>query len=156
MWLAIGFTLLCFGMALFPILKLVPSQRQKQMMKIRQSALQQGFKIDVRTPEIDSALKSEYDLTGQVVYRLPSEEMNTQYILALRSNNNEEWFWVNDKRPNPALMESLTDLYSQLPEKIIAVEHSQAGSGVCFDERGDPEQLKLLTEILTKLNQVFL
>ncbi|MCK5881686.1 MAG: hypothetical protein KAG18_07400 [Sinobacterium sp.] len=156
MWLAIGLTLLCFGMALFPLLKLVPNHRQKEMMKIRQAALAQGFNVDIRTPEIDSALKSQYDLTGQVVYRLQAEDINTRYVLALRSNNTGEWFWVNDKRPPAAVMEKLTLIYQDLPKKIIAVEHSQAGTGVCFDERGEPAQLTPLKATLNKLNHVFI
>jgi hypothetical protein len=155
MWTAIGLSALCFGMVLFPILKLVPNQRQKERLKLRQAALQRGFKIDVRTPDIDNALKSQYNLVGQVVYRITSESMETPYVLALRSNNNGEWFWVNNKNPNAALMEKLQTIYEQLPEKIIAVEHSQAGSGVCFDEMGDIEQLQTLETVLNKLNRVF-
>ncbi len=157
MWIAIGITLLCFGMAIHPILSLVPTKAQKYKIKMRQAAFAQGLSIDIRLPELDESLQNQYDFSEQAIYRLqPDRALETPYLLALRSKVSGDWFWVKEQRPPAKLIEPLIVLYNQLPDKIKAVEHSEVGSGVCFNEFGSVDQLTTLKAHLSDLNQLFL
>jgi hypothetical protein len=144
------------GLITYPIVLLVPSKQQKQLMTLRQAAIGRGLRIQIRPPKLPDALQSQYpDLPRTAAYLLPEphSRLTTRY-LAVRSNQPDEWFWLDKNRPPAALMQAMLDLYKTLPDYCLAVEQGNQGSALFVRERFGEQELDKLCQLLTKLNQM--
>ena len=141
------------GMMAFPILQFIPNEKQKRQMAFRQAALRKGINIQMRHPELPKALALEYEGLAQcTAYFKPQQSsLNANYV-AVRSNNSEEWFWINERRPPAAMMAKMLHLYAELPHFCEAIEQNASGSTVFLHDYIEPEMVELLENTLNKLN----
>ena len=155
MWWGIAIALLCMGMAAWPIMQLIPSERQKQIIALRQLASRLGFTVEIKPAELPDALAKQYPLQGCALYVLQQKQSRLPHtpLLALRSKRDDTWFWL-DKNPPAALIEPLQMAYQALPANIVALQHQSHGTGVYFDERGDQQLLESLKQQLADINAI--
>ena len=155
MWLGIGIALLCIGMAAWPIMQLIPSERQKEIIAIRQLAMRLGFKVEIKQPDLPKALEQQFIFSGKALYLIAQKQkqLNHTPLLALRSKHSGEWFWL-ENNPPARLIEPLQKAYQKLPDSIFAVEHQSYGTGVYFNERGDEAALEQLKQTIIQINKV--
>jgi hypothetical protein len=141
------------GMMTFPVLQFVPSKNQKRQMAFRQAALRKGINIQMRHPDLPKALASEYpELERCTAYFKPQPStLNANYV-AVRSNNGEEWFWINERRPPAAMMAKMLHLYAELPRFCEAIEQNSSGSTVFLHDHIELNMIVPLENTLNKLN----
>lgn len=153
-WLLLLFIILLIGMFTYPLIMLVPTPREKVRIALRQAAMSKGIKIEVRRPVLPEKLKNPYDHLGKAVgYGLPAQNyLLKQKHTALRNPDTDEWFWLDGCRPPAHIMQTLLDIYSQLPDYCLAVEQSRDGSMIFLVENFSTEQLDAIHTSLTKLN----
>ena len=147
--------LLVLGMLAYPILQLVPSEGQKRQVAFRQAALRKGINIQIRQPEMPPELASQYpDMHRCAAYFKPCNSSLNQAFVAVRSNNDREWFWINDRRPPASMMARLLPAYESVPGFCQAIEQSQAGTALFLIDNLPLEQVDILENTLTQLNRV--
>lgn len=157
-WLLVLFIIILIGMSTYPIMMLAPTKRDKERILLRKAVMAAGIGIEVRNPYplLPEKLQNQYDRLKQTVgYSLscPRSVLNQNYI-AVRSNQPNEWFWINGKRPPTELMQTMLDHYRQLPDYCLAVEQGQHASVIFTRENFSVEKLDSLLETLTKLNKL--
>ena len=155
-WLPWLILVVVLGMLAYPIIMIVPSARQKQLMALRISATQHGIAVQIRSPILPARLKDHYrQLANGVAYALPCHDSClTGSYTALRSSHSGDWFWPDQQRPPVTLLPALLAQYQQLPDYCLAVEQGPAGSAVYVREVFPADDIARLHASLTKLNQL--
>lgn len=145
--------LVVMGMVLAPILHIIPTRQQKNQTAFRQAALGRGLLIEVRQPKLPPALASQYGNIGRCVGygKHAHNTLNNSYI-ALKSNNDRQWFWLNDQRPPAAMMGKMLAVYQDLPDFCLAVEQGPTGTTLFLVDNLGLDRLDLLEATLDKLN----
>ena len=144
------------GMAAWPILHMVPSTAQKRQIAFRIKAQNLGIQIKLHHPDLPHQIKSQYsDLNTAVTYFLPEHDSQLRgAFIAIRSiNSDNEWFWL-DESPDGKWMEKMLPVYQQLPSYILAVEQSQAGTSLFWQERGEETRIEEIYQQLKNCNQI--
>jgi hypothetical protein len=140
-------------MMAYPILQIVPSAQQKRQIAFRQAALAKGINIQIRQPELPAVLADQYpDIRHCAAYFKPAKSVLEKNYIALRSNTDKQWFWLNDQRPPAALMPKMLAMYAEVPEFCLALEQNAAGSTLFLLDSLELEKTALLDETLNKLN----
>lgn len=146
--------LLVLGMLAYPILQIIPSEGQKRQVAFRQAAMHKGLLVQIRQPEIPAELASQYPAINHCAgYFKPCSSNLRQTIVALRSNNDREWFWINNRRPPAAIMARLLALYADAPDFCHAIEQSAAGTTLFLIDTQEPAQLEPLEALIDQLNR---
>lgn len=144
------------GMAAWPILHMVPSTVQKRQIAFRIKAQGLGIQVKLQRPELPQELKSQYhNLNTAVAYFLPEYDSKLKgSFVAMKSNNQAtEWFWL-DRSPEAKWMNKMLPSYQQLPSYILAIEQSQAGTSLYWNERGEIESIDDVFAALKQCNQL--
>lgn len=145
--------LLVLGMLAYPILQIIPSEGQKRQVAFRQAAMRKNIRIQIRHPEMAEGLASQYpDLNRCAAYFKPCESPLNQAFVAVRSNTDQEWFWINDRRPPAAMMNRMLQAYREVPDFCLAIEQSQAGSTLFLLDSLPLEKVDAVEKALDRLN----
>ncbi|NRB41583.1 MAG: hypothetical protein HRU20_24450 [Pseudomonadales bacterium] len=147
---------ICVGMAVWPILHLVPSTAQKRQMAFRAKAQELAIQVQIRRPHLPPELKSQYhDVATSTAYYLPNFDSKLKgSFTAIRSQNAPyDWFWIH-QRPTAQWMTKMLPIYQQLPDNILAVEQYAAGSTVFWREQGDINTVLEIHIQLQRLNDL--
>ena len=149
--------LLVLGMLAYPILQIIPSEGQKRQIAFRQAAMRKGINIQIRHPEMPAELATQYpDMNRCAAYFKPCDSTLTQAFVAVRSNTDKEWFWINDRRPPAAMMTRMLPAYQEVPDFCLAIEQSQAGTTLFLLDSLPVEQIEALENTLGRLNSIIL
>lgn len=126
-WIAFGIIVITLGLMTYPILQLIPNDRQKKQLALRQAAMKLGFQIQIRHPHLDERLDALYeDLKKTVAYSLPQETGLEGTFTAIRSVTYEgQWFWLNEKFPDLSSFDKFLETTPKLPKQVLAVEFTQ-------------------------------
>lgn len=132
-WLIIG---LALCMILGPIMLLKPSPRQQRLAKLRALAPKLGLKIHM------AHLGGE----ERAVYQLPWPVGKKRYhcldwCLERKTYIHDihlcqYWYWVDNKIPDPEVVQLLRQQLPLLPESINGVAANSQGLSCFWDERG--------------------
>lgn len=141
------------GMLVYPFLQLIPNKQQQRQVAFRQAAIQKGIHIQIRHPELPATLANEYSpLVHCAAYFKPAKTSLTNTYIALRSNTDNEWFWLNDRRPPAAIMAKMLIAYKELPAFCLAVEQNPDGSTLFLQDGLPLDQIAKVDDALNKLN----
>lgn len=141
------------GMLTYPFLQLIPDKRQKRQVAFRQAAMQKGINIQIRHPDLPPALASQYPALLQcAAYYKPEKSLLTNNYIAVRSNNNNDWFWLNERRPHADTLLKMLALYQELPAFCLAIEQNATGSTLFLQDAMEPGQIDAVEDALNKLN----
>ncbi len=141
------------GMLVYPFLQLIPNKQQKRQVAFRQAAIQKGIHIQIRHPELPAAVAVEYPaLVHSAAYFKPAKSKLLNNHIAIRSNNDHEWFWLNDRRPPAEIMSKMLPLYQKMPEACLAIEQNPDGSTMFLQDALELDQISIIEDALNKLN----
>jgi hypothetical protein len=144
---------LVLGTLVYPFLQLIPSKQQQRQIAFRQAAIQKGIHIQIRHPELPAEIANEYSaLVHCAAYFKPAKTTLSNTYIALRSNTDNEWFWLNDRRPPAAIMAKMLILYKELPAFCLSVEQTPDGSTVFLRDGLPLDQITNVEDALNKLN----
>lgn len=147
--------IIVIGMMAYPILQIIPNDQQKRQVAFRQAAMQRGLHIQIRHPELPPALTDEYSsVTRCAAYFKPAQTTLASLYTALRSNNDNEWFWLNDRRPPAETLSRMLVLYKELPGYCLAVEQNAAGTTLFLIDSLPVDRIDELENALDKLNML--
>lgn len=142
------------GMLVYPVLQMVPSEKQKRQIALRQAAMAKGIRVQIRHPKLIQTQFNEHpEILRSVAYHLPVKETCLKkYFTAVRSaKDSEGWFWINGIRPPAATMLEMLPIYNTMPSYCLAIEQSPHGSTLFFL---DTLQSCDVDEILTSLEKL--
>lgn len=156
-WPVIALMVLIGGMMAWPIVLLKPTSAQKQRIALRQQVSQLGITLQMRPVQLPDSLQQQYSSLGHCVgYSRPlaSSLLDSRYIALRSQQRNNDWFWINQKRPPAVLMQAMLDYYATLPDYCLAVEQSSSGSTLfALESRIVPGQLPALLDGLNQIIQ---
>lgn len=167
MWMAIAIVVLAVAMVTGPILWVMPSKYQVKVAKLRQSALRQGLRVTINDvppraqcangeqksiavyylpwllgEERDSASAARYKTAADQPWRLVYEKLDHDLHFY------HHWQWSQDLAAPSIWHQPLRELLKDLPEGICALENTQQGIAVYWNERGDEQTLITIAELL--------
>ena len=152
-WLPWAIAAIVIGMLAFPILQIIPSHKQRAVIKLRQLAIGHSIKVNLRQPNIDKNLFHNYpELSHTVAYSLPIESQLRSSHQAIRSAEHG-WLWQKPL-PTAKIMQQINDLEANIPDFIQALEITSAGSTIFWNEHGDNETIDGILKVLSELNQL--
>ena len=141
--------LVVIALALAPVLALKPSRRQRLQAHLRDRARELGLQVQVCTlPQTHRQEVRREDSQTGVVYRLlwrHPEGKYRQFTWLLHRLETEP-----DKTP-PGILQAMRAALEQLPEAVLAVEFTNSGVAVYWDEAGDEQTVAAIAEQLNTL-----
>lgn len=158
-WISAAIILLAMGMVAWPILQMMPTERQKEQIKLRQEAGKLGYQIRFKHVDLPSEIADQNARINRMpLYVIPKKlpALSSKQFLAVRSETTQSWFWPSADKPSAAMCETLNELYLNLPKQVLAVEHDGAGTGVFYTEFGGLETLEAIKPLIESLNQAWL
>lgn len=153
-WTAICLIVLIFGMMAWPIVLLKPNSRQQQLIKQRAAIAKLGISFKVTPPKLPDNQNQEYaTLARSMGFHLDiANSVLDSRFTAVRSQYSGEWLWINQKRPQAALMQAMLQQYQQLPDCVLAVEQGPTGSTIyALESKVETDNL---LSVLTPLNRL--
>lgn len=137
------------ALALAPILALKPSKQQKHLIKLRDRARQLGLQVQVcEMPQTHRQQVRREDTESGVVYRLlwrhPLAKVRQIQFLLLRPET--------ERNTAPAPVLALLQKYlDSLPDIIAAIEFTNIGVAVYWQEQGDVDVVETINNSLQGL-----
>jgi hypothetical protein len=128
--------------ALSPLLKAMPTRRQRQVADLRQTAAISGMTVQLRPSPLEneeSPLRAFYGRR-----RSRDNEAHLQPASCVRSE--QGWRALEGHWPDSRL-----DQLGDLPDGVSVVCEEQQGMGVFWDERGDREDVLRIDQVLKAL-----
>jgi hypothetical protein len=133
-----------------------PSKRDKQLAKLRSSALTQGFLIgSIKLPDTTEHGRVNDRFTIETIYQvsLQTEKQHEMEFTVLRTSGEngiylpEGWAWNKRNHLSESIYTAIAEFLVTLPASVTAVMVSKASIGIVWDEK-DPElsleQLRVL------------
>jgi hypothetical protein len=142
-----------------PVLRLLPTAREKQQMKLRQQALALGMKIQLTIiPSPRGVIPKE---SKGVVYRLPRAsdaqalfQKHTTYQIGRIDGSPQQWHWYNPVlEPAKDTAEKIIAAISKLPEDVCVIESNPLETAAYWTENGTIEDVRTIYEQLSALQQ---
>lgn len=122
-----------FAMLVYPIIQMIPSEKQKRQVALRQTAMAKGIRVQVRYPKlIQNYINEHPEILRSVAYFLPVKETSLdKKCIAVKSDTDPEgWFWLDGIRPHPSIMLEMLPLYRTMPDYCLAIEQGPHGSAI--------------------------
>ena len=152
-WILIIF---CLAVAVSPLLWMKSSPRQQHIADCRRKA--RGLSINVNLRRRPGALESEQRLDS-IYYWLPwLKTKKVQGWILQRSSKRgwhssfAGWLWINNEA-NKEWYDIITACLSDLPDGVTAIQVSNEGVGLVWDERGTIDLIDKIHTSLLKLRQ---
>lgn len=142
---------------------MMPSPRQRVQALLRQCAMRSGFQVQIARILLPRALgEAIADERDCVAYRLPRRGDKARralvpwQIFKVSSHANvglaEGWSWSKGEgRLEPAALALIEALIEILPEGVYGLESTPISVSVFWDERGTPETVALIQQLLNRL-----
>lgn len=151
-------TIIVIALLISPVLRILPSPREKQQMNLRKKAMSLGMQVQLAAlPTPRGALPS--DPVPAAAYRLNrgSEQReifrrHITYIIGRSKDNAEHWEWYN-----PVLMPDIKTADQRiaslkgLPKTVSIVESTPTTSAVYWLEEGTDQDVELIHKTLLAL-----
>tara|TARA_R110002167_G_scaffold6193_4_gene28181 strand:- start:1862 stop:2362 length:501 start_codon:yes stop_codon:yes gene_type:complete len=142
---------------------MMPSPRQRLQALLRQSAMRSGFQVQITRILLPRALgEATADARDCVAYRLPrvrpsghSRQIPWQVFKLVSHANQglaEGWSWAKGEGElDPEALEIVAELLRDLPGDVYGLESTPVSASVYWEERGTPETVALIHQLLTRL-----
>lgn len=142
---------------------MMPSPRQRVQALLRQRAMRSGFQVQILRILLPRALgEAIADERDCVAYRLPrraGQQRRNQVpwqIFKLPSHANvglpQGWSWGRGEgQLEPAALALIETLLESLPEDVYGLESTPISVSVFWEERGTPETVESIRQLLNRL-----
>lgn len=152
-----------FAMVISPIFWLVPSRRQRYQMHMRKIALHAGIKVRLEKFELNGEkhpavayrwMRDADDRKQARRFRLAHMPRMEKDQFDVRGDEFiENWVWLQSPIPEATeeQLEALKECLVKLPEDTLIFESGTAALTIWWRERGTPEEVEEMPELLSKL-----
>ncbi len=162
------YLLIFFGVCLVigPILWLQPSRADKRRAQLRSDALAKGLEVNLAAmPRLERAIGEESKTFDSVVYRMPwrredrqrSDELGTWTCVREAKTADSDipllWRWKEKHILSEEVQSHLSELLSQFPADVSAVESNRHGLSVYWRERGERSDVDQILMVLQQIRQ---
>jgi len=145
-----------FAMLVYPIMQMIPSEKQKRQVALRQAAMAKEIRVQVRYPRLTQSYINDHpEFLRTVAYFLQVKKTRLdKKFTAIKSDSDPEgWFWLDGIRPHPSVMLEMLPIYRNLPDYCLAVEQGPHGSAVFFADTHQDANADEIYNSLAKLNE---
>lgn len=146
---------IAFSLLVYPIMQMIPSEKEKRQVALRQAAMAKGLRIEVRHPKLIQTQINDYpNIMRCVGYGLPlkATSLDRKYTAIRCESDPEGWFWLEGIRPLAAHMHNMLPLYRQAPAYCLAIEQGLRGSSIFFIDSGKNCNIDEIYDFLEQLN----
>lgn len=145
-----------FSLLLYPVMQLIPSEKQKRQVTFRQAAMRLGIRLQVRHPNLPANFLGEHpELLRTIGCHLPVKESSlTDRFTAIRKNSSGEWEWIGYSLPPESIRLPLLALSASIPAPALALEIAPGGASLFVDDTHPMATAEETAALLAQLNQV--
>ncbi len=151
--------LLAVAMAVGPLLLMRPTKKQQREMHLRQKAIKNGFRVQLRAAPKGAVKTDSGDMLA--VYSLPWGRKNADvspWLLVKRPYCHElhfcgVWEWEGRSAAASKWLAPLQRTLAQLPDDVVAVGNGPQGVYVYWREADSESTLEQLLRVIGELRQ---
>ncbi len=152
--------IIAIAFVISPMLKILPTPREKEQMKLRNKARELGMQVQLARIPTAAKTKEQSVLPNGAAYRLPREreqkkllKTHTTYLLERDSTAQHNWQWFNPKLQAQNEQSTLYDILNSLNDDIQVFESTPNDTSVYWREKGSVEDVEFIASQLRAIQQ---